>query len=90
MKQKNVLSEPQKIVLTTLRRNKDAYMKKTINHNGIEKYKMFDKEKNPIAWASKADVVFLSGINLLQWNEGGTVTLNHEAYNKFYKLNPSK
>ena len=83
------LTEPQKIVLTTLRRNKGSYMKKTINHAGTEKYKVYDPAKNPIAWASKSDVVYLSNIKLLVWQQDGTAILDHDAYNKFYNLKPA-
>lgn len=86
MKKNRSLTEPQKTVLTTLRRNPGSYMKKTINHGGTEKYKVFDKEKNPIAWASKADVVHLSNLALVQWNENGTITLNEQGFKKYFQL----
>lgn len=79
-KKTSELNEAQKVILSVLRRNPGSYMRKTINHNGTEKYKVFDKNKCAIAWAAVNDVHHLDQANYLSFDPGTNT----------YSINPKK
>lgn len=72
----NKLTEQQKQIITTLRRNTGSYLVKTKNFKGTDKYKLHDKNVNPLMWCSVKDVLHLIGLNWIVRKESNVLIFN--------------